>query len=88
MRVASVRGAVHLPLVGVGGILTADHARDYLNAGASLVQMGTASFASPRQPEKVARALSRRGWPRVELPTPAPAAEEATPENPAVEVRS
>ncbi|UCC26470.1 MAG: dihydroorotate dehydrogenase [Gemmatimonadales bacterium] len=62
--VASVRAAVGLPILGVGGILNTDHALEYLHAGASLVQMGTVTFASPRQPEKVARELSRSGWPR------------------------
>lgn len=70
--VALVREAVELPLVGVGGILNADHALEYLHAGASLVQMGTATFASPRQPQRVARALVRRGWPRVRVPAPTP----------------
>jgi dihydroorotate dehydrogenase (NAD+) catalytic subunit len=65
--VAQVRPEVEIPIIGVGGILTAAHARSYLFAGASLVQMGTASFAAPRQPERVARALTRRGWPRVSL---------------------
>ncbi|MDT8340308.1 MAG: hypothetical protein RQ751_02240, partial [Longimicrobiales bacterium] len=66
--VAVVRAAVDLPLVGVGGILTAADARDYLRVGASLVQMGTASFAAPRQPVRVARDLDRQGWPRVPVP--------------------
>ena len=61
--VALARAAVDLPLVGVGGILTARDARAYLQVGASLVQMGTATFASPRQPERVARRLTREGWP-------------------------
>jgi dihydroorotate dehydrogenase (NAD+) catalytic subunit len=65
--VTQVRPEVGLPLIGVGGILTAAHARSYLFAGASLVQMGTASFAAPRQPERVARQLMRKGWPRVAL---------------------
>jgi dihydroorotate dehydrogenase (NAD+) catalytic subunit len=65
--VALVRPEVGIPLIGVGGILTADHARSYLRVGSSLVQMGTASFAAPRQPERVARALERGGWPRVAL---------------------
>lgn len=80
--VVAVRGAVHLPLVGVGGILTGDHAREYLHAGASLVQMGTASFAAPRQPRKVAGELERSGWPRVRVEAPrnaAISANEATP---------
>ena len=62
--VAAVRDAVELPLLGVGGILNAAHAREYLNVGASLIQMGTATFADPRQPQRVARRLVREGWPR------------------------
>jgi dihydroorotate dehydrogenase (NAD+) catalytic subunit len=69
--VAQVRPEVRLPLIGVGGILTAAHARSYLLAGASLIQMGTASFAAPRQPERVARDLVRKGWSRFPLPRPA-----------------
>jgi len=80
--VASVRSEVYLPLIGVGGILTAAHARSYLQAGASLVQMGTASFAAPRQPERVARELVRRGWPRVALPAPPPQELTSTPRKP------
>jgi dihydroorotate dehydrogenase (NAD+) catalytic subunit len=56
--VASVREAVGLPVVGVGGIRRASDARQYLHAGAVLVQIGTASFADPRAPERVARALT------------------------------
>ncbi len=58
--VAAVRKAVEIPLLGVGGIFTAEDARQYLDAGATLVQMGTASFARPRQPQIVARELSGR----------------------------
>ncbi len=58
--VAAAREVVDVPLVGVGGIFTVDDALQYLRAGATLVQMGTASFARPRQPEIVARKLSRR----------------------------
>lgn len=52
-----------LPVIGVGGIRTADDARQYLAAGAALVAVGTASFADPRVAERVARALgaSRHG---------------------------
>jgi dihydroorotate dehydrogenase (NAD+) catalytic subunit len=77
--VAAVREVVGIPLIGVGGILTAQHAREYLHAGASLVQMGTASFAAPRQPVRVARELQRSGWPVVapsaaDVPVPGVAA--------------
>ena len=46
--VREARGATHLPLFGVGGVMTATTAVEYARAGASLVQMGTASFAWPR----------------------------------------
>ncbi len=55
--VAVARGAVDLPLVGVGGVMSPADARQYFEAGASLVQMGTASFADPRAPERVARSF-------------------------------
>ncbi|MEI2697973.1 MAG: hypothetical protein V9E94_06385 [Microthrixaceae bacterium] len=37
-----------LPIVGVGGVATAHDAIELLMAGASAVQVGTASFADPR----------------------------------------
>jgi len=43
-----------LPLIGVGGIASADDAEQYLLAGASLIQIGTASFWDPRTSERVA----------------------------------
>ena len=50
-----------LPILGVGGIGTADHAVEYLRAGASLVQIGTASFWHPRTAERVVKGLERLG---------------------------
>jgi len=55
--VAAVRNEVDLPVMGVGGIMNAEDARQYFEAGAALVQMGTASFADPRAPERVAAAF-------------------------------
>jgi dihydroorotate dehydrogenase (NAD+) catalytic subunit len=55
--VAEARGATDLPLIGVGGVLTTDDAVQYLMAGASLVQVGTASFARPRTAETIIRGL-------------------------------
>ncbi len=54
-----VRERVDVPVIGVGGIRTADEARQYLNAGASLVAIGTAALADPRVPERIARELAR-----------------------------
>jgi dihydroorotate dehydrogenase (NAD+) catalytic subunit len=52
---------VGLPVIGVGGIRTADDARAYLAAGATLVAVGTAALADPRVPERIARALAGSG---------------------------
>lgn len=37
-----------IPVIGVGGIATVEHVVQYLRAGASAVQVGTATFANPR----------------------------------------
>ena len=50
---------VGLPVIGVGGIRTVTDARAYLDAGASLVAIGTAALAHPRVPTRIARALAR-----------------------------
>jgi dihydroorotate dehydrogenase (NAD+) catalytic subunit len=57
--VAAVRAVLDVPLVGVGGVGTEEDARQYIKAGASLVQIGTAALADPRAPGRVARALTR-----------------------------
>ncbi len=41
---------VSIPVIGLGGIFTADHAVQYLLAGASAVQVGTALFVEPQTP--------------------------------------
>jgi len=52
---------VDVPLIGVGGIRSGSDAVQYLLAGASLVEIGTATFADPRAPERVLKELSRYG---------------------------
>jgi dihydroorotate dehydrogenase (NAD+) catalytic subunit len=47
------RALPEVPIVGVGGIATAEDAVEMLMAGASAVQVGTASFADPAVAEKV-----------------------------------
>ncbi len=44
-------------IVGVGGVTDAETAAELLVAGASAVQVGTATFADPRAPGQVARSL-------------------------------
>jgi dihydroorotate dehydrogenase (NAD+) catalytic subunit len=54
-----VRKAVKVPLLGIGGVTTADDALQYLVAGATLVGMGTAMLRDPRAPERVVRGLAK-----------------------------
>jgi dihydroorotate dehydrogenase (NAD+) catalytic subunit len=54
-----VRQATGLPVIGVGGIRTPDDVGQYLEAGASLVEVGTSALAEPRLPERLAEAWSR-----------------------------
>ncbi len=50
-----------LPVIGVGGVRTADDVRQYLRAGAVLVAIGTAALADPRAPERIVRDLEASG---------------------------
>ncbi|ADV81785.1 dihydroorotate dehydrogenase [Terriglobus saanensis] len=52
--------AVKIPVVGMGGVLRAEDAVEFLLAGATAVQVGTASYADPRAVEKIATGL--RKW--------------------------
>jgi dihydroorotate dehydrogenase (NAD+) catalytic subunit len=54
-----VRRAVRAPIMGVGGIWSADDALQYIVAGASLVGIGTAALKDPKQPARVVRGLER-----------------------------
>lgn len=49
-----------LPLIGVGGIATADDALEFLVAGASAIQVGTATFYDPTASERVLDDLTCR----------------------------
>ncbi|MBI4408929.1 MAG: dihydroorotate dehydrogenase [Gemmatimonadetes bacterium] len=55
------RRRVDVPILGVGGIRSAEDAVQYFLAGASLVQIGTASFANPRTAERVLKGLAAYG---------------------------
>ncbi|HET7039513.1 MAG TPA: dihydroorotate dehydrogenase [Gemmatimonadales bacterium] len=54
-----VHRATGLPVIGVGGVRSPDDVRQYLEAGASLVQVGTAALAEPRLPERLAAEWAR-----------------------------
>jgi dihydroorotate dehydrogenase (NAD+) catalytic subunit len=49
-----------LPIIGIGGIATADDALEFLVAGASAIQVGTATFYDPNASERVLDDLTRR----------------------------
>jgi len=51
--VYEVAGAVGVPVVGCGGITTASDAIEFIMAGASAIQVGTANLVNPRAPLEV-----------------------------------
>lgn len=65
-----VARTVRVPIIGVGGIATIDDVMEFLVAGASAVQIGTANFFDPtvsvRLIEQLPRALAALGAERVQ----------------------
>ena len=57
--VYEVAGAVELPVIGCGGITTASDAIEFIMAGASAIQVGTASFTNPRAPLDVLEGIEK-----------------------------
>ena len=49
-----VAQAIGLPVIGIGGIMTATDALEFILAGATAVQVGTASFINPRASQEIA----------------------------------
>jgi dihydroorotate dehydrogenase (NAD+) catalytic subunit len=49
--------AVSIPILGMGGIVTPEDAVEFLLAGATAVEVGTASYADPRAVERLAKGL-------------------------------
>jgi dihydroorotate dehydrogenase (NAD+) catalytic subunit len=49
--------AVKIPVVGMGGIATGEDAAEFMIAGASAVEVGTATFWEPAAPVRIAREL-------------------------------
>ena len=50
--------AVKIPVIGLGGIATGEDAAEFLIAGASAVEVGTATFWDPRSPLRIAEELA------------------------------
>jgi dihydroorotate dehydrogenase (NAD+) catalytic subunit len=67
--VRDVALAVKVPVIGLGGILTADDVLEFMVSGASAVQVGTATFVEPdvaaRLPSLLARRLKEEGIGRI-----------------------
>jgi dihydroorotate dehydrogenase (NAD+) catalytic subunit len=59
LATAKVRRVVKAPIVGIGGVSTAEDALQYLIAGATLVGVGTAMLRDPRTPERIVGGLAR-----------------------------
>lgn len=59
--VGEARAVTDLPILGVGGVFAPVDAVAYARAGATLVQMGTATFAKPTAALSLAEGLARWG---------------------------
>ncbi len=51
--------AVKIPVIGIGGIMNADDALQFLLAGASAIQVGTASFIDPESAVKIIEGIQK-----------------------------
>jgi dihydroorotate dehydrogenase (NAD+) catalytic subunit len=49
--------AVKIPVIGLGGIASGEDAAEFLVAGATAVEVGTATFWDPQSPVRIAREL-------------------------------
>jgi dihydroorotate dehydrogenase (NAD+) catalytic subunit len=56
-QVAAVVARVAIPVIGMGGVQSAAHARQFLDVGARLVAVGTESFRDPAAGSRIARGL-------------------------------
>lgn len=52
-----VAQAVKLPLIGIGGIMNATDALEFILAGATAVQVGTANFVNPAAAQEIAEGM-------------------------------
>ncbi len=58
-QLRAVVAAVGIPIVGMGGVSNGADGLEFLDAGATLVAVGTESFRDPRAGERVASEISR-----------------------------
>lgn len=59
-----IANATNTPIIGIGGVLGWESAAEFILAGATAVEMGTALFVDPRSPLKVVRGLEK--WVRAQ----------------------
>ncbi len=52
-----VAQVVKIPVIGIGGIMTAQDALEFMVAGAHAVQVGTANFVNPRATEEIVNGI-------------------------------
>jgi dihydroorotate dehydrogenase (NAD+) catalytic subunit len=57
-QVSAVAARVSVPVIGMGGVETTAQARDMIDAGATLVAVGTASFRDPATASRIAEGLA------------------------------
>ncbi len=54
-----VRGAVSLPIIGMGGVATADQAIEMMLAGADAIAVGAAAFKNPNAPMEILEGIKK-----------------------------
>jgi len=54
-----VSRAVKLPVIGIGGITSGTDALEFMLAGATAVQVGTANFMSPGSSQRIAEEMEK-----------------------------
>ncbi len=57
--VYDVARAVTIPIIGMGGVMTANDALEFLMAGATMVAVGTAGFVDPNAPFAILRGIEQ-----------------------------
>jgi dihydroorotate dehydrogenase (NAD+) catalytic subunit len=58
-QVWDVHKAVELPVIGMGGIMDANDAIEFMLAGSTAIQVGTANFIDPQAPIKILRGIQQ-----------------------------
>jgi len=57
--VREISKAVKVPVIGIGGIMNADDAIEFILAGASAIQVGTGNFVNPRAAIEISKGIEK-----------------------------